>query len=99
MTEDAPERQSGTGASPEARRWTERRDEARAAVAKDHERARKAHAEQKDLIEQEPHNPLAFYIGLLVVAILFIVTWFMIDRMRCDSFYSNAGFSRLHVCK
>lgn len=99
MTDDAPERQSGAGASPEARRWKARRDAARAAVAKDRELARKTHAEQKHHIEHEPHNPIAFYIGLLAVALLFIVTWFIVDRMRCDPFYSNAGLSHLHVCK
>jgi hypothetical protein len=99
MTEDAPKRQPGSGASPEARRWTTRRDAARAAVANDRERARKAHAERKEPIEQEPYHPIVFFIGLLVAALLFIAIWFIVDRLRCDPFYSNAGFARLHVCK
>lgn len=41
--------------------------------------------------EQRPRTIL--YIGLAVVAVLFVVSWVMLDHMRCDIFYSDVPFS------
>jgi hypothetical protein len=99
MTDGAGDGKSPGGATPEARRWAARLDEVRAAAAADRERALAERAERDRRIEREHLNPVAFAFGLLAVMLLLLVGWFVVDRMRCDPFYSNAGLARLHACR
>ncbi len=93
------DRTSSESASPEARRWAARREEARASAEADHQLALKAQAEQRRRLEQENHGPLGIYIGLVVAALLFAIGWVVLDRMRCDPFYAGISFSGRHACQ
>ena len=99
MSKSAPENGSDGSASPESRRWTALRREARAAVAADRERVRKARADQKRRGEQADLNPAIIYVGLLIAALLCGATWIVLDRMRCDPFYAGVSFSSQHSCR
>jgi hypothetical protein len=95
MSDGPREPESSGGASPEAQRWTSRQKEARAAAAADRERVLKQRAERNRRIEQELQNPAVFGFSLLVVLLLLAAAWFIVDRMRCDPFYSDISHSRL----
>jgi hypothetical protein len=99
MTDGSRERHLKGDASPKTKRWVARREEVRAAAAKDQERALKARALRQRQIEREYHNPGAFLFGLLMVVILLVAGWFVIDWMSCDPFYSDLGLSRSRACR
>ncbi len=99
MTDDPQERDVKSGASPATQRWVERRAEMRAADAADRDEARETRAEQERHIEEEPNSPLALCLGLLVVLMLLFGSWFIINQMRCNPLFSDAGLSRSHACR
>jgi uncharacterized membrane protein len=90
---------SSGGASSATQRWVAWREEARAAAAEDRKRAIDARAERDRQIEREYHNPVAFWVGLVVLLVLLVGGWFLLDAMRCDPFYSDIGLSRSRACR
>lgn len=99
MTDDPQERDVKSGASLATQRWVERRAEMRAADAADRDKALEMRAEQERHIEQEPDNPVALGLGLLVILSFLIGSWFIINQMRCNPLYSDAGLSRSQACR
>ncbi|MGA3303235.1 MAG: hypothetical protein ABSC72_08110 [Methylovirgula sp.] len=45
------------------------------------------------------HNPLAMGLGLLVVLALLLGTRFVINGIKCDPLFSDAGLSHLRACQ
>jgi hypothetical protein len=70
----------------------------RAALA-ELERVVRDHARERRQIERENDNPNVLICGLVVVLVLFEVSWLMLDRMRCDPFYSDIPLSRPYACR
>lgn len=99
MTDDPQERDLKSGASAATQRWVERRAKMRATDAADRDPRLEMRAEQERHIEEEPNNPVALGLGLLVVLVLLFGSWFIINQMHCNPLYSDAGLSRSHACR
>ncbi len=75
-------------------------EEARIAASAELERVLRDHAQRRRQFQQEHQDPTIIYVGLVVVSILFGLSWWMLDRMRCDFFYSDIPFtSQRYKCR
>jgi hypothetical protein len=75
-------------------------EEMRIAASAELERVLRDHARRRWQFEQDNQDPTIIYVGLVVVAILFGVSWWMLNRMRCDFFYSDIPFtSQRYTCR
>jgi hypothetical protein len=100
MSDDnARERDAATGASPEARRFAARQREFHVAAATDRLHHIVANERTRHEMEQESLSPTPFYIGLFAVLFLLVAGWFILDRMRCDSFYSTIPLAKRASCE
>jgi hypothetical protein len=62
--------------------------------------AQRQRYEPPQRIERRSHGHAILYAGLAVVVVLFVVSWVMLDLMRCDFFYSDLPFSsHHHLCR
>jgi hypothetical protein len=98
MNENTQKRESREGATPQAQRWSARRQEAQAAAEADSELARRQRIKHDRDVEREEHNPALFALGILGVLLLLVVAWFVLDRMRCDPFYAQINHLHRQVC-
>jgi len=99
MTDGDRERDLRSDAWRSTRQRPSREEEIRAAASAELERVLRDHSQRRHRFKQEQQSPTILYFGLLVVAILFIVSWLMLDRMRCDPFYSDIPLSRRYTCQ
>jgi hypothetical protein len=84
MTDSTPEQKPALGASPEAKRWAAWQKDVATLAAEDREQAEKARAERQREAEQQYHDPVAFWVGVIVPIVLLVVGLFIVDVMRCD---------------
>ncbi len=56
-------------------------------------------AKAEDADAEETHNPLATWLGFLVVVVLLLGTWFVINQIKCDPLFSDAGLSHSRACR
>jgi hypothetical protein len=68
-------------------------EEMRIVASTELDRVLRDHSRRRREFEREHQDPAILYVGLLVVSILFGVSWWMLDRMRCDFFYSDIPLS------
>lgn len=48
---------------------------------------------------EEGDNPLALVLGALVILALVVGAWFLIDSMKCNPLFSDAGLYRSQACR
>lgn len=63
------------------------------------EMPRASEIKAREADREETHNPLALGLGLLVVVILFVGTWFVVNALTCDPLFSDAGLSHSRACR
>lgn len=49
--------------------------------------------------EEDTYNPRATWLGFLVVLVLLLGTWFVVNAIRCDPLFSDAGLSHSRACR
>lgn len=49
--------------------------------------------------EDEGHNPLAVALGAAVILALVICAWLLIDSMKCNPMFSDAGLYHSRACR
>jgi hypothetical protein len=49
--------------------------------------------------EDDGHNPWAVLLGAAVILGLLIGTWLLIDAMKCNPMFSDAGLSHSRACR
>jgi hypothetical protein len=96
-SERAPESKSHASSGPQHK--IIRLDERRAAAIADREHVLEERAKQKPYSEEEAQNPLALGLALAVILALLLGSWFLINQLKCDPLYSDAGLSHSRVCR
>lgn|GEM_PF-3267839 len=99
MNDKAREPSEDSGASPAAQRRAAQQEEIRAAAEADRKRALKAHVKQNDGARQGYDDPAGFSVGLLALLLFLAACWLIIDKMRCDPFYSTVVRLPFHSCQ
>ncbi len=87
------------GPTPETQQWIDRQKAVRAAVDADLALANAARAERKRLGEREYRNPATFWFGLIVLAVLFCVAWYVIEAMSCDRLFADLTRAHRLACQ
>ncbi|MGO9133086.1 MAG: hypothetical protein ACLP8A_03420 [Methylovirgula sp.] len=49
--------------------------------------------------DADSHNPLALGLGAVVILALVIGAWFLIQSMRCNPLFSDAGLYHSRACR
>ncbi len=95
MNGDAPERRASGGESRPRPVIVENSD-----TPKDDGKATREPVPQpeNDGDDSEP-NFIALVLGFLVVLGLLIAGWWIVNQMRCNPLYSNAGLSHSRACQ
>jgi hypothetical protein len=55
--------------------------------------------EPDDQDDEDTHNPLALGLGALVILGLVVGAWFLIQSMRCNPLFSDAGLYHSRACR
>ena len=58
----------------------------------------KTEADDNNTDDSEP-NFIALGLGFLVVLALLLAGWFLVNQMRCNPLYSNAGLAHSRDCR
>jgi hypothetical protein len=78
---------------------TQRRAGEKRPALKEVPRAADVNANAQEPEAEEAHNPLATWLGFLVVVALLLGTWFVINQINCDPLFSDAGLSHSRACR
>jgi CHASE3 domain sensor protein len=96
---EIPERQSSEEPATATKNWTARKRSISAAAREEQRRSEEERARREQRAINEYHNPAAVWLGLAVVVILVVGGLFLINSMRCDPFFSDAGAAHSRSCR
>ena len=93
MQEKSPDRRSES-----TKKWVARHKEANEAAAMDDQRVAEEAIRKDELAQQDYHNPMGVWIGLVLVVALVAAGLWVFDSLKCDPLESDLALMKKSSC-